>query len=138
MKVFNILFVLVLSFSQSCQGQEKENTVSLDYSARTRGFQYSLLLKNNVLNITKNGEISTLELSKEQLSDINTLISKIDFTKIESELSEEKAAVDRVIPAKFNLQFNKKEYNYNFEHNNSPSNLQELLNYLENLTNLKE
>ena len=47
-----ILFTLVLF--QSCQSQEKMNTTSLNYSAQTRGYIYSIQLEKNVLEIILN------------------------------------------------------------------------------------
>jgi len=139
MKLFKILLIsVIITLSTSCNAQEKNNTVMLNYTAQTRGFNYVLQLKNNVLEITKNSKTTTLELSKQQVITIDTLISKIDFTKIESDFSKEKAAVDRVIPAVFILQHYKKQYNYNFEHNNTPKTIQELLNMLSDFLILEE
>ena len=139
MKLFKVLLILVIiTLSTSCNAQEQNNTLMLNYTAQTRGFNYVLQLNNNDLKITKNGKITTLKLSKKQVLAINTLISKIDFTKIENEFSKEKAAVDRVIPAVFIFQYNKKQYNYNFEHNNTPKQIQELLNVLDGFVTLEE
>ncbi len=139
MKLFKVLLIsVIITLSTSCNAQEQNNTLMLNYTAQTRGFNYVLQLKNNDLKIDKNGKITTLKLSKKQVLTINTLISKIDFTEIESEFSKEKAAVDRVIPAVFILQHNKKQYNYNFEHNNTPKQIQELLNVLDGFVTLEE
>ena len=68
----------------------------------------------------------------------NDIIKFENSLKLNSEFSKEKAAVDRVIPAVFILKHNKKQYNYNFEHNNTPKPIQELLNIINSFVTLEE
>ncbi|SNR50830.1 hypothetical protein [Lutibacter flavus] len=124
-----ILFTLVLF--QSCQSQEKMSTISLNYSAQTRGFTYSIQLEKNTLKINDNNVIKKVELSKIQLLEINQALDKIDFSEIENNISIDDLAVDKAIKGTFKVHFRENVFKFELNHNKLPKNIQELFRRLE-------
>ena len=127
-----ILFTLVLF--QSCQSQEKMNATSLNYSAQTRGYIYSIHLKSNELELNNNTNIKKTTLTKSQINEINDLILKIDFKKIENNISKADLAVDKAIKGSLELNFETAHYSFDFNHNKLPENIQQIITHLEGFT----
>jgi hypothetical protein len=123
--------ILLLVSINSCQSQDKKDTISLNYNAQTRGFQLSIQLENNLLEVTKNNETHQIELTDKQLNEVIEMVKKIDFDSLKSNISIDDLAVDKAIKGEFELNFNGKLYTFEFDHNNAPESIQELLNKLQ-------
>lgn len=123
--------ILLFASLSSCQSQDKVNPVSLNYSAQTRGFQLSIQLKKNLLEVTKNNVAHQIELTSKQLTEVVEMVKKIDFDMLKSNISTDDLAVDKAIKGEFELNFNGKLYAFEFNHNNAPKSIQELLNKLQ-------
>jgi hypothetical protein len=130
MKLFKMTLILLLVSSTSCQSQDKNDSISLNYIAQTRGFKLAIQLDNNLLEITKNSVMHNLELTDNQLTEIIVMVKKIDFDAIESNISIDDLALDKAIKGEFELDLNGKIYSLEFDHNNAPESIQELLNKL--------
>ena len=131
MKLFKMTLILLLVSINSCQSQDKKDTISLNYNAQTRGFQLSIQLENNILEVTKNNETHKIELTENQLNEVIEMVKKIDFDSLKSNISIDDLAVDKAIKGEFELNFNGKFYTFEFDHNNAPESIQELLNKLQ-------
>ena len=59
------------------------------------------------------------------------MIKKIDFNLLKSNISNDDLAVDKAIKGEFELNLNGKVYAFEFDHNNAPENIQELLSKLQ-------
>tara|TARA_R110001583_G_scaffold48522_1_gene152016 strand:+ start:4865 stop:5272 length:408 start_codon:yes stop_codon:yes gene_type:complete len=134
MKTINTFILFTLVLFQSCQSQEKMNTTSLNYFAQTRGFIYAIHLKNNELELNNNTHIKKITLTTNQKKEINELLLKIDFKKIENNISIQDLAVDKAIKGTFELNFKAEDYSFDFNHNNLPENIQQLITHLEEFT----
>ncbi len=131
MKLFKITLILLFASLTSCQSQDKKDTISLNYNAQTRGFQLSIQLENKLLEVTKNNEAHQIELTDKQLNEVIEMVKKIDFNTIKSNVSIDDLAVDKAIKGEFELNFNSELYEFEFDHNNAPKSIQELLNKLQ-------
>ena len=123
--------ILLFASLTSCQSQDKKDTISLNYNAQTRGFQMAIQLENNLLKVTKNNETHQIELTDIQLNEVAEMVKKIDFDLIKSNVSIDDLVVDKAIKGDFELNFNGKLYAFEFDHNNAPENIQELLKKLQ-------
>ena len=128
--LFNTL-ALLFFFSLSCESQEKKNDLSMTYIAQTRGFIYSLQLKDNYLELNNNNSIKKLELSETDIKQITKILSEIDFENIENNISIDDLAVDKAIQGNFDLVFKQKKHSFQFNHYNLPEKIKNLLSYLE-------
>ena len=131
MKLFKMTLILLLVSINSCQSQDKKDTISLNYNAQTRGFQLAIQLEHKLLEVTKNKETHQIELSENQFNEVIEVVKKIDFEEIKSNVSIDDLAVDKAIKGDFELNFNGKIYDFEFDHNNAPENIQKLLNKLQ-------
>ena len=131
MKLFKMTLILLFASLTSCQSQDKKDTISLNYNAQTRGFQLSIQLENKLLEVTKNNEAHQIELTDKQLNEVIEMVKKIDFNTIKSNVSIDDLAVDKAIKGEFELNFNNELYEFEFDHNNAPKSIQELLNKLQ-------
>ena len=138
MKLFKMTLILLLATSTSCQSQDKKDTISLNYSAQTRGFQLAIQLEKNLLEITKNNETHQIELTENQLNEVVYMIKKIDFEVLKSNISIDDLAIDKAIKGEFKLNLNSELYTFEFDHNNAPESIQELLNKLQSFDTAKE
>ena len=134
MKTLNIFILFTLVLFQSCKSQEKMNTTSLNYSAQTRGYIYTIHLKNNQLELNNNTNIKKITLTKSQINKINDVLLTIDFKKIESNISNEDLALDKAIKGTLELNFKGEHFSFDFSHNNLPENIQQLITHLERFT----
>jgi len=133
---FLILFsTLILTLSPSCEKQEENKEIEINYSAQTRGFKYGLHLKNNILKIDKNNVIKEITLNKAQYANIYSLVTKINFNEIENNISIDELAVDRAIKGIFTIDLKEKKYEFEFNHQKLPDTIQNLLNQLEGFLN---
>ena len=133
MKLIASYILLLVKLISSCRNQGFSDTLNLHYLAQTRGFKYEIILKTTVLEINNNNIINTIDLNEFQYSKIDSLINEINFEEIKNNISLDDLAVDRAIKGIFNVKFGKKEYLFEFNHNNLPKEIQELITYLENL-----
>lgn len=131
MKLFKMTLILLLVSITSCQSQDKKDTISLNYNAQTRGFQLAIQLENNLMEMTKNNETHQIELTENQLNEVIDMVKKIDFNLLKSNISIDDLAVDKAIKGEFELNFNGELYTFEFDHNNAPKSIQELLNKLQ-------
>ena len=131
MKLFKMTLILLFASLTSCQSQDKKDSISLNYNAQTRGFQMAIQMENNLLEVTKNNETHQIELTDIQLNEVVEMVKKINFDLIKSNVSIDDLAVDKAIKGNFELNFNGKLYAFEFDHNNAPENIQELLNKLQ-------
>ncbi|MDO9037795.1 MAG: hypothetical protein Q7U59_05540 [Lutibacter sp.] len=131
MKLFKMTLILLFASLTSCQSQDKKDSISLNYNAQTRGFQMAIQMENNLLEVTKNNETHQIELTDIQLNEIIEMVKKIDFEEIKSNVSIDDLAVDKAIKGDFELNFNGKLYAFEFDHNNAPESIQELLKKLQ-------
>ena len=138
MKLFKMTLILLLVSINSCQCQDKKDTISLNYSAQTRGFQLSIQLEKNLLEVTKNNETHQIELTENQLNEVIEMVKKIDFEILKSNISIDDLAVDKAIKGEFELNLNGRLYSFEFDNNNAPESIQELLNKLQGFVLLKE
>lgn len=138
MKLFKMTLILLLVSSASCQSQDKNDTISLNYNAQTRGFQLAIQLENRLLEVTKNNETHKIELTENQLNDIVGMVKKIDFNALKSNIYIDDLAVDKAIKGEFELNFNGDLYAFGFNHNNAPQSIQELLNKLQSFDTSEE
>lgn len=126
-----ILLSLIVFTINSCQSQETNNSIFINYKAQTRGFLYTISLNNNILEINNNGKINSTTLTQTQLKALEKLLETIDFNTIENNISIEDLAVDKAIKGDFNLKFKEREYNFNLNHNQIPEKLNTLVKQLE-------
>ncbi|HEY9169788.1 MAG TPA: hypothetical protein VIN72_09895 [Lutibacter sp.] len=138
MKLSKMILILLLVSSSSCQSQHKKDSISLNYTAQTRGFQLAIKLENNFLEVTKKNETVQIELAENQFNEVIEMIKKIDFDTIESNISIDDLAVDKAIKGEFELNLNQEIYSFEFDHNNAPENIRELLNKLQSFYKPKE
>ncbi len=138
MKLFKMTLILLLATSTSCQSQDKKDTILLNYSAQTRGFQLAIQLENNLLEITENNETHQIELTENQLNEVIEMVKKIDFEVLKSNISIDDLAVDKAIKGEFELNLNGELYAFEFDHNNAPESIQKLLNKLQSFDTARE
>ena len=131
MKLIINTLALLFFFSLSCESQEKNKDISLTYIAQTRGFIYTLQLKDNLLEVNDNNSLKKLKLSETHISELTKILSDIDFDKIESNISLDDLSVDKAIKGNFDLVFNTKKYSFEFSHNGLPEKIKQLLSYME-------
>lgn len=129
MKIISFLLFFTVFFAKSCQSQSN-NSVMVHYKAETRGFSYTLNLKNNTLEQIENGVTITKNLSAAQINTIEKQLAEINFSAIKSNLQVEETAVDRAIPGYFEVEFNNKKYQFEFSHHNLPN---QITNVIDNL-----
>ena len=135
MKLLNIAFILIVTLSTSCQGQEKNKPTLLNYKAQTRGFLYDIHLENDSIQVTTNSEIKKATLTKNQLIKIDSLLGNINFKEIKNNISTNDLAVDKAIKGVFNLEFNGNSYTFDFNHHTLPNEIEEFIKTLEEFTN---
>ena len=138
MKLFKMILIILIASSTSCQSQDKIDTISLNYNAQTRGFQLAIQMENNLLEVTKNNETHQIELTENQLNEVIEMIKKIDFEGIKSNVSLDDLAVDKAIKGDFELNLNAELYKFEFDHNNAPKSIQELLKKLQSFDSSEE
>jgi hypothetical protein len=132
MKLYKITLILLFAFSASCKSQDRKDSISLNYNAQTRGFELAIQLKNKLLEVTKNNETHQIELTENQLNEIVEMVKKIDFDDLKNNISMEDLAVDKAIKGEFEFNLNGEIYDFEFDHNNVPESIKELLNKLQN------
>jgi hypothetical protein len=135
MKLLIHILIVITSLSTSCNNQEKNNNIIINYSAQTRGFIYSIHLENNVLEINDNNKLKINELTENQKNKINNLLIDINFKEIENNISINDLAVDKAIKGIFKTTFQENSYTFEFNHNKLPKSIQKLLRQLEELSN---
>jgi hypothetical protein len=138
MKLFKMTLILLLVSITSCQSQDKKDTISLNYNAQTRGFQLAIQLENNLMEMTKNNETHQIELTENQLNEVIVMIKKIDFNLLKSNISIDDLAVDKAIKGEFELNFNGELNTFEFDHNNAPESIRELLSKLQSFDTARE
>lgn len=131
MKLYKMTLILLFAALTSCQSQNKKDAISLNYKAQTRGFQLAIKLENNLLEVTKTNGTHKIELTENQLNVIVNVVKKIDFENIKSNVSIDDLAIDKAIKGNFELNLNGELYTFEFDHNNAPESIQELLNKLQ-------
>lgn len=131
MKLISQLLLIIIVFTISCNSQEKNNDIMINYSAQTRGYLYSLQLEKNVLEINDNNTLKEVELSNKQQIKIDSLLNNINFNEIETNISIDDLAVDKAIKGTLELNFEAEHFTFDFNHNNLPKDIQELFNQLE-------
>ncbi len=135
MKPLSFILLIAFIISTPCQGQENSTEIILNYNAQTRGFSYSLKLMNNDLIINKNNKIQKISLSKSLIKKVDSLLTQISFKEIENNVSIKDLAVDKAIKGVFDLNFKNKKYLFDFDHNNLPKEISELIQELERIAN---
>ena len=135
MKTLNIFILFTLVLFQSCQSQEKMNATTLNYSAQTRGYIYTLHLKKNQLELNNNTNIKKITLTADQKNEIKELLLKVDFKKIENNISIDDLAVDKAIKGTFDLNFEAEHFTFDFNHNSLPKEINQLFKFLEKIDN---
>lgn len=131
MKLFKMTLILLLLSSTSCQSQDKKDTISLDYSSQTRGFKLAIQLENKLLEVAKNNKTHQIELTDKQFNEVIDMVKKIDFENLKSNIPMDDLAVDKAIKGEFALNINSELYKFEFDHNNAPKKIQELINKLQ-------
>jgi len=129
------LLLLFILFFNACHSQNPESNTTINYMAQTRGFIYSINLKNKALEINNNNEIQQIILTKNQLIELEEVLQNINFEKIESRISTEDLAVDKAIKGVFKLTYKKKQFTFNFNHNSLPKEIDILIQELERFAN---
>lgn len=136
MKFISLIYVFTMVIVQSCQSQK--NMISIDYKAQTRGFYFDAQVKNQTLKITDNGVEKTKKINKEHIVEIEKVLSEIDFKTLQDNISMDDLAVDRAILATCTINYNENLHSYEFDHNNLPKSIQELLNTLQKIALTEE
>jgi len=131
MKSLLHLILVFITISSSCQNQETIKQFSLSYKAQTRGFIYKINIHKDTLEINNNGIIKNSVLNNQQLSEIENLVSNLNFNEIKSYISLNDLAVDKAIEGVFTTYINDKEQLIKIDHNNRPIQLSELFSKLE-------
>lgn len=121
----------MLTLSTSCKSQEKKDEYTIGYSAQTRGYFYSLQLKNEELEINDNDELKKMKLTENQSDQILKMLSAIDFENTKNNILTEDLSVDKAIKGVFKTEFDNNIYTFEFDHNNLPENIEKLLSQLE-------
>lgn len=122
---------MLFSLSSSCNNQELNQKIHINYKAQTRGFLYKISLINDVLEIENNGTLKSKTLNSEQFSEIKKLISNLNFDETESNISKDDLAVDKAIEGVFVVKINSKTRLLNLNHNSLPVKIEELFSQLE-------
>ncbi|MBI9040719.1 hypothetical protein [Lutibacter sp.] len=131
MKSLLHIMLVFITISSSCQNQETIKQFSLSYKAQTRGFLYKINIHKDTLEINNNGIIKNSVLNNQQLSEIEKLVSNLNFDEIKSNISIADLAVDKAIEGVFTTYINDKEQLIKIDHNNLPIPIRELFNKLE-------
>ncbi len=132
MKYFlNLSIVFYCLTFSSCASQEITNNTSLKYIAQTRGYIYSIQLNNNEFELNNNNTIKKTTLTTYQLKELEKQLLNIDFKQLENNILNEDLAIDKAIKGIFDLNFESKQYHFDFNHNKLPKNIQELIELLE-------
>ncbi len=131
MKTFLNLIIVLFSLSTSCESQEVNQKIHINYKAQTRGFLYKISLNNNVLEIDNNGTLKSKILNSQQFSEIEKLVFNINFDEIKNNISIDDLAVDKAIEGVFEVKINNKAHLLNLNHNNLPVKIEELFSQLE-------
>ncbi|SFS42915.1 hypothetical protein [Lutibacter maritimus] len=131
MKTFLNLIIVLFSLSTSCESQEVNQKIHINYKAQTRGFLYKISLNNNVLEIDNNGTLKSKILNSQQFSEIEKLVFNINFDEIKNNISIDDLAVDKAIEGVFEVKINSKTHLLNLNHNNLPVKIEELFSQLE-------
>ena len=131
MKSLLHIMLVFITISSSCQNQETIKQFSLSYKAQTRGFLYKINIHKDTLEINNNGIIKNSVLNNHQLSEIENLVSNLNFNEIKSNISIADLAVDKAIEGVFTTYINDNEQLIKIDHNNRPIQLSELFSKLE-------
>ena len=128
------LFLTMLIVS-NCNDSENTNQQNYEvvYTAQTRGSFYELLIANNTLKVDDNSNTKTIELSKSQVSKLNSVLNEIKLSEIENlEAPTEKRFTDGALSASFTIKKDDAVYiSSDFDHQNPPKELKELYQLLE-------
>ncbi len=134
MKSILYLIIGLISIATSCQNHDLNDNLTLNYTAQTRGFIYSLILEKNTLEFNNNNSIKKISLTKNQQLEVFNLFTEINFEELENNISINDLAVDKAISGLFKTTFKDEEYKYEFNHNNLPKAIIELFQKLEDYT----
>lgn len=118
----------------SCTSQKITNNTSLNYTAQTRGYIYTIQLNNNKLELNNNTNIKRTTLSIDQKKELEQQLLKINFKQLRDSINTEDLALDKAIKGMLDLNFDSKQYHFNFNHNKLPKNIQNLTMLLESFT----
>ncbi|TVZ50907.1 hypothetical protein [Dokdonia sp. Hel_I_53] len=137
MKILYVFIVLILNFQNSCT-QEKVANINLSYTAQTRGFNYEIAVKNDTLyytNSVENIRDAAQVLSEEKSRKLNSLLKSINTSSLETlERPSTGSISDRAPIAKLSLMKQGKEYiTPEFDHGNPPEEIENLIDYLQQL-----
>lgn len=131
MKFSKILFLISILFIQACQSQNYDSKTSINYIAQTRGFSYTLILKNNIVEINNNNKTQQFKLYQKQVDDLENNLDAINFEKIKSNISTDDLALDKAIKGILNLTFHGQQFTFEFNHNNPPKEFGQILSLIE-------
>ncbi len=130
----NISFKLIyLLFLIGCASSKISNTnYEVIYEAQTRGNFEKIIFSNNKLQLSTRTDNKTVDLSKEKISTINNVLSKIKLSEIAGlESPSNKRAFDGAMNATITIKREKETFtSSSFDHDNPPKELKELVNFL--------
>lgn len=141
MKYFKLVPIVLLTVLMSCTGQESANTFdSIAYKAHTRGTSISITVNNAKAVYNNNKEEKSVDLSEEQINQLNAVIGKLNLSEINALKSpSEERVSDGALIANFVIKKADKEYtSANFDAGNPPEELKQLETLLINYFNLEE
>ncbi len=134
--LINNCHLILMIFALSCASQNNIQEIkSIEYKATTRGSNLSISVIGEKLTYKSFNEAKTIDLSSQQLKDLNNVVSKIKLPEIGGlKAPSEKRFNDGAMIASFKIIKGNTTYQSSeFDHENPPKELKNLYDFLTNL-----
>jgi hypothetical protein len=132
MKLLLYTIIILISIPSSCQNNDTA-TITLNYTAQTRGFLYTINVYGANVEINSNGHIKSGKLQNEQLETLQQIIDNINFNTIKNTTLPEDMAVDKTIEGVFEIQHKGKENSFKINHQHPPTEIKKIFDFLESI-----
>ncbi|MGV6846050.1 MAG: hypothetical protein ACWA42_07995 [Lutibacter sp.] len=130
---FILTLLFSLSFSLIFAQNNSDAETYFNYKAQTRGFLHQLKLTKKQLSITNLEETKIHILTKKETKTIDKLFEKINVNSLKSETDIKNLALDKVIKVNIEIICSNKNHHFEFIRWQLPPQLQEFVNYLNQL-----
>lgn len=109
----------------------EKSELQLSYTAQTRGFKYAIEIRNDSVFKDINSIHREFLLKDTQLKELNNLLNEINFEDLRNNIDPDELLVDASVKGVFNLIYHKDKYEFEFDHNNLPDQIEVLLKKIE-------
>ncbi|WP_147266208.1 hypothetical protein [Polaribacter sp. WD7] len=137
MNFIKIILTLFLIPLLACSAQQEETNkfIEITYSARTRGYQMTIIYKEDKLTVSSNISNKTISLTNKQQVKIQKEVSKIVLSEINNlKAPSDKRFIDGTLSASLKIKNNSGTYiSSDFDHENPPKELRFLYLLLESI-----